>query len=65
LKASLTFDIHFISAVLTKYMYSQYIGIQEISGFLERYLKFEVVTFYNLSTYRYILHDKQNGIITG
>lgn len=46
-------------------VYSQYIGIQEISGFLERYLKFEVVTFYNLSTYRYILHDKQNGIITG
>jgi hypothetical protein len=29
-----------------------------------RYLKFEDITFYNLSVYHYHLHDKQNCIIT-
>ena len=32
---------------------------------LARYMKFENITFYNLSVYHYNLHDKQNGIITG
>ncbi len=32
---------------------------------LVRYLKFEDITFYNLSVYHYNLHDKQNCIITG
>jgi len=32
---------------------------------LARDLKFEDITFYSPSAYHYILHDKQNCIITG
>ena len=32
---------------------------------MARYLKFEDISFYNLSVYHYNLHDKQNCVITG
>jgi hypothetical protein len=46
-------------------MYSQYTLNFGEFVLLARYMKFENITFYNLSVYHYNLHDKQNGIITG